>query len=56
MFWGVGTPAPNAWQQGGPEDWSMIRTARAQSERGGPAFGLDQSLEDAKQPAYSIES
>ena len=35
--------------------WSMIRTARGQSERGGPAFGLDRSLEDAKQPAYSVE-
>ena len=33
----------------------MIRTARGQSERGGPAFGLDRSLEDAKQPAYSVE-
>ena len=56
MFWGVGTPAPNAWQQGGPGGLVVIRTARAQSERGGPASGLDQSLEDAKQPAYSIES
>ena len=35
--------------------WSMIRTARGQSERGGPAFRLDRSLEDAKQPACSVE-
>ena len=33
----------------------MIRTARGQSERGGPAFRLGRSLEDAKQPAYSVE-
>jgi hypothetical protein len=33
----------------------MIRTARGQSERGGPVFGCDRSLEDAKRPAYSVE-
>jgi hypothetical protein len=37
---GVKMPAPNAWQQGGPETWSISGPPGAQSERGGPAFGL----------------
>ena len=59
--WGIGAGRPGASRRrmlgskAARRIWSMIRTAKGQSERGGPAFGLDRSLEDAKQPACSVE-
>ena len=51
---GVKMPASNAWQQGGPETWSISGPPGASLSAGGPRR-LDRSLEDAKQPACSVE-